>query len=90
MAYTWIESTVVIGGTVFGIPMYNEESVTRARYLMSPYNLREVRSARKNTRFIKGFILVLILIAVLFLIFGPHETGQKNDRVGDRTSQTKG
>jgi len=78
---------------VFGTPMYKEESVSRARYLMSPYNLREARSARKHTRVIKGFILVLILIALLVLIFGPwpnETTGKKNDRVGDRTSQAKG
>jgi len=68
----------------------DEELIIRARYMMSPFNVREARRARKHTRIVNIYLLALILITILVLVFGHHEIRQKNDRVGDRASQIKG
>jgi hypothetical protein len=52
----------------YGI-MFEEEPVTRARYLMSPYNLREARRNRSNKHIVISFIFVLTLLASICLIF---------------------
>lgn len=76
----------------FGILMLSEEPVIRARFLMSPFNVREARRVRRRHHVITAFVIVILCFACVLLGIDKcsNEIGKKNHRVGQGTSEAKG